>query len=210
MLDLHLKQLLAQAAGAPDLCDLPPEPCRGLYRQICTAATVPPADVDVTPHESHFGGQAVNVRIYKPRGAAGPLPVALYFHGGGFVLGDLEGYDAVCRQLCADSGVIVVSAAYRLAPEHPYPAAVDDSLAGFRAFARDAASFGIDPTRIAISGDSAGGNLTAVLSRRTKDDAIRPALQAPIYPATDGRCEARSHTTVSGVGRPASRKSAEV
>ena len=67
MLDLHLKQLLAQAAGAPDLCDLPPEPCRGLYRQICTAATVPPADVDVTPHESHFGGQAVNVRIYKPR-----------------------------------------------------------------------------------------------------------------------------------------------
>ena len=111
MLDLHLKHVLAQAAGAPDLCDLPPDACRGLYRQICTAATVPPADVEVTPHEARFGGQALRVRVYRPRGAAGALPVTLYFHGGGFVLGDLEAYDAVCRQLCADSGVMVVSAA---------------------------------------------------------------------------------------------------
>ncbi|WP_457392622.1 alpha/beta hydrolase [Roseateles sp. P5_E1] len=187
MLDLHLQHVLAQAAGAPDLCDLPPEACRGLYRQICTAATVPPADVDVTPHETHFAGQAVRVRIYKPRDAAGALPVALYFHGGGFVLGDLESYDAVCRQLCADSGVMIVSAAYRLAPEHPYPAAIEDSYAALGWVAEAIRSFGGDPSRLAVVGDSAGAALAttaALLARDAGGPAI--ALQVLVYPPAAG------------------------
>ena len=169
MLDLHLKHVLAQAAGAPDLCDLPPDACRSLYRQICTAATVPPADVEVTPHEARFGGQALRVRVYRPRGAAGALPVTLYFHGGGFVLGDLEAYDAVCRQLCADSGVMVVSAAYRLAPEHPYPAAVEDCFAALGWVAEAIRGFGGDPARLAVAGDSAGAALAATTALMARD-----------------------------------------
>ena len=187
MLDLHLKHVLAQAAGAPDLCDLPPEACRGLYRQICTAATVPPADVEVTPHEARFGGQALRVRVYRPRGAAGALPVTLYFHGGGFVLGDLEAYDAVCRQLCADSGVMVVSAAYRLAPEHPYPAAVEDCFAALGWVAEAIRGFGGDPARLAVAGDSAGAALaatTALMARDAGGPAI--AFQLLVYPPAAG------------------------
>ncbi|MDR7299423.1 acetyl esterase [Pelomonas aquatica] len=187
MLDLHLKHVLAQAAGAPDLSDLPPEACRGLYHMICTAATAPPADVSVTPHETSFAGQAVNVRIYKPHGATAALPVTLYFHGGGFVLGDLEGYDAVCRQLCADSGVMIVSAAYRLAPEHPYPAAIDDCHAALGWVAESIRSFGGDPTRLAVAGDSAGATLattTALLARDAGGPVI--AFQLLVYPAAAG------------------------
>nr|WP_297382429.1 alpha/beta hydrolase [uncultured Roseateles sp.] len=187
MLDLHLKHVLAQAAGAPDLCDLPPDACRGLYRQICTAATVPPADVEVTPHEARFGGQALRVRVYRPRGAAGALPVTLYFHGGGFVLGDLDAYDAVCRQLCADSGVMVVSAAYRLAPEHPYPAAVEDCFAALGWVAEAIRGFGGDPARLAVAGDSAGAALaatTALMARDAGGPAI--AFQLLVYPPAAG------------------------
>ena len=187
MLDLHLKHVLAQAAGAPDLCDLPPDACRGLYRQICTAATVPPADVEVTPHEARFGGQALRVRVYRPRGAADALPVTLYFHGGGFVLGDLAAYDAVCRQLCADSGVMVVSAAYRLAPEHPYPAAVEDCFAALGWVAEAIRGFGGDPARLAVAGDSAGAALaatTALMARDAGGPAI--AFQLLVYPPAAG------------------------
>ena len=187
MLDLHLKHVLAQAAGAPDLCDLPPDACRSLYRQICTAATVPPADVEVTLHEARFGGQALRVRVYQPRGAAGALPVTLYFHGGGFVLGDLDAYDAVCRQLCADSGVMVVSAAYRLAPEHPYPAAVEDCFAALGWVAEAIRGFGGDPARLAVAGDSAGAALaatTALMARDAGGPAI--AFQLLVYPPAAG------------------------
>lgn len=187
MLDLHLKHVLAQAAGAPDLCDLPPDACRGLYRQICTAATVPPADVEVTPHEARFGGQALRVRVYRPRGAAGALPVTLYFHGGGFVLGDLDAYDAVCRQLCADSGVMVVSAAYRLAPEHPYPAAVEDCFAALGWVAEAIRGFGGDPARLAVAGDSAGAALAATTALMARDAGGPPiAFQLLVYPPAAG------------------------
>lgn len=187
MLDLDLKKTLAQAAGAPELCDLPPEHSRALYRQICMATTVPPADVQVTPHETRFAGQAVRVRIYKPRDAVGALPVTLYFHGGGFVLGDLDAYDAVCRQLCADSGVMVVSAAYRLAPEHPYPAAVEDSFAALCWVAQAIEDFGGDPSRLAVMGDSAGAQLAATAALLARD-AGGPAIafQLLVYPPTAG------------------------
>lgn len=187
MLDLHLKQLLAQAAGAPDLCDLPPEACRGLYRQICTAATLPPADVSVTPLETRFGGQALQLRVYRPHGAPAELPVALYFHGGGYVLGDLDAYDAVCRQLCADSEVIVVSAAYRLAPEHPCPAAIEDAYATLGWVAESIRGFGGDPARIAVAGDSAGAALAASVALLARD-AGGPAIafQLLVYPPAAG------------------------
>ncbi|HEY9105647.1 MAG TPA: alpha/beta hydrolase [Roseateles sp.] len=187
MLDLHLKQLLAQAAGAPDLCELPPEACRGLYRQICTAATLPPADVSVTPLDTRFGDQALQLRVYRPHGAPRDLPVVLYFHGGGYVLGDLDGYDAVCRQLCADSEAIVVSAAYRLAPEHPYPAAIEDCYAALGWVAEAIRGFGGAPARIALAGDSAGAVLAATVALLARD-AGGPAIafQLLVYPPAAG------------------------
>lgn len=134
-------------------------------------------------------------RLYVPDGLATPSPGVYFLHGGGFVTGDLDTHDGLCRRIAHFGRVRVVALDYRLAPEHPYPAAVEDALSGFRALARDAERLQIDPARIALTGDSAGGNLSAVVARLAKDDAVRPALHAPIYPATDARCLARSHAT---------------
>jgi acetyl esterase len=134
-------------------------------------------------------------RVYTPEGLATPSPGVFFLHGGGFVTGDLDTHDGLCRRLASHGRVRVVAFDYRLAPEHPYPAAVDDALAGFRALTREAEALGIDTSRIALVGDSAGGNLSAVVARLAKDDPIPPALHVPIYPATDARCVATSHVT---------------
>jgi acetyl esterase len=122
------------------------------------------------------------VRVYTPRGR-GPFPVVVFFHGGGWVLGSLDTHDPFCRALCAGAGCVVVSVGYRLAPEHRFPAAVDDSLAATRWVADHAAEVGGDATRIAVAGDSAGGNLSAVTALRIRDEG-GPALrgQLLIYP----------------------------
>jgi len=127
----------------------------------------------------------VPLRIYTPKGA-GPFPVLLFFHGGGFVIGDIEGYDGTCRELCALSACVVVSVGYRLAPEHPFPAATDDCLAATRWVGAHAAELNGDAARLAVGGDSAGGNLAAVTALRIRDEG-GPALRAQllIYPVTD-------------------------
>ena len=129
----------------------------------------------------------IPIRIYTPEGE-GAHPVLMFFHGGGFVLGDLDTYDSVCRRLCARSGHVVVSVGYRLAPEHRFPAAVEDCLAATRWTAENAASIDGDPARISVAGDSAGGNLAAVIAQRARDGALGgvPALagQVLIYPVT--------------------------
>ena len=189
MLDKQLEAMMvqAQAAGLPDLCDLPPEAARGLYRQILAAADVPPADVEVSEHRGQLGESPVHVRAYMPRGARGPLPIVVYWHGGGYALGDLDGYDNVCRQLCHDTGAIVASAAYRLAPEHPFPAAPEDAWAALQWVAGHAARLGGDPSRLAVAGDSAGAALATVAAIRARD-AGGPAVsfQALVYPPGAG------------------------
>lgn len=134
-------------------------------------------------------GGKVPIRLYRPEGATGALPVTLYLHGGGWVIGDLEVFDALCRRLCLASGAAVASVDYRLAPEHRFPAAIEDAQAAL-AFLRDeAAALGIDPGRIAVGGDSAGGNLATVLALHDRG-ATRPlAAQLLIYPATDMRAD---------------------
>ena len=148
-----------------------------------------------------YAGQAPRVRAVREleiAGAAGPLrarhylppqtdqpePLLVFFHGGGFLLGDLDTHDWPCRALCNDARVHVLSVEYRLAPEHPYPAAVDDALAAFRFAQAQAAQLGADPTRIAVGGDSAGGNLAAVVAQQTRADRP-PCLQLLMYPVTD-------------------------
>ncbi len=128
---------------------------------------------------------AIPVRVYRPHGVASPAPALVFFHGGGFVLGSLASHDPPCRVLADDARCVVIAVDYRLAPEHKFPAAVDDCVAAFRWVAANAASLGVDPSRIAVGGDSAGGNLSAVVSLETRGDHVRPCFQLLIYPATD-------------------------
>jgi len=193
MLDWQLAALMkqAQAAGLPDLCDLPPGPCRGLYREILAAADMPPADVAVDNRRiAVAGGNAtIGLRIYTPRGGAAtePRAVVVYYHGGGYVLGDLDGYDRVARQLCADSDAVVVSVDYRLAPEHPYPVAVDDAWAALRWVASHARELGADPARLGVAGDSAGAVLATVMALMARDArGPRIGFQALLYPPAAG------------------------
>jgi acetyl esterase len=128
---------------------------------------------------------AIPARLYRPRELPAAAPALLYFHGGGYVLGSLASHDAPCHWLALNAACVVIAVDYRLAPEHPFPAGLEDSVAAFRAVAARADEFGIDARRIAIGGDSAGGNLATVAAQRLRGDAVQPCFQLLIYPTTD-------------------------
>ena len=142
----------------------------------------------------------IPVRLYRPAPAsAGPLPALVFLHGGGWVLGDLVSHGPLARGLAARSGAIVVSVDYRLAPEHPYPAAVEDGWAALQwAVGAGGAAAGIDTARAAVGGDSAGGNLAAVLALRARDAGLPLRQQLLLYPATDARTDAPSYSECDG------------
>ncbi|MEU9119865.1 alpha/beta hydrolase [Streptomyces sp. NPDC048506] len=135
-------------------------------------------------------GPAVPLRLYRPTGAPGPLPVVLFFHGGGFVLGDLDSGDRNCAHICVETGALVIAVDYRLAPEHPCPAAVTDAWTALRWTAAHAAELGVDPQRLAVSGHSAGACLSAGLALRARDEG-GPAIafQHLLLPALDDRAD---------------------
>jgi acetyl esterase len=141
-------------------------------------------------------GGDIAARHYVPVGDmnfdddAGPL--LIYLHGGGWVVGDLDTHDNVCRTLCRDAGIHVLSVDYRLAPEHPAPAALEDAYAAYRWALRNGSELGTRPGVVAVGGDSAGGNLATVISRWARDDGVPPALQLLLYPVTDQRSTTRS------------------
>lgn len=133
------------------------------------------------------------IRVYRPAAGGPLLPVLIYFYGGGWTLGNLETCDAICRRLANSTPCVVVSASYRLAPENPFPAAVDDCLAATRQIADRAESFGGDCSRVAVGGDSAGGNLAAVVALMARDGAgPELAAQLLVYPNTDSAAETAS------------------
>ena len=127
----------------------------------------------------------VPVRLYVPRGAPAVTPLLVFCHGGGWVEGDLDTHDPLCRVLAEQAGVRVLAVDYRLAPEHPCPAAVDDAWAVVQWAVREAAMLGADAGRVGVGGDSAGGNLAAVVAQRAAGSGLQLASQLLIYPATD-------------------------
>ena len=132
-------------------------------------------------------------RLYVPTTAAPePGPLLVFFHGGGFVYGDLDSHDATCRVLAEHAGVRVLAVDYRLAPEHPFPAAHDDALAAYRWVVRHAASLGADPQRLAVGGDSAGGLLALSTAIAAAQEGLPLAFQLLVYPSSDARRQTRS------------------
>lgn len=178
-----LKQMAA--AGGKPTNAMTPEECRAVFDGLF--ASLPPSQAKlagVTDRNVPGPAGQIKVRVYTPEGK-GPFPVLVFFHGGGFVLGDLESHDSVCRELSGGAGVVVVATDYRLSPEHRFPAAADDCIAVTRWVVKNAAQINADAKRVAVGGDSAGGNLAAVVSQQLRDqDRIKLAAQLLIYPAT--------------------------
>lgn len=176
---------LIRAAGRPAFETLVPAEARRVYAAGRTV--LQPDPVDVAETRALMAG-TVPLRLYRGAGtvAAEVLPCLLYLHGGGWVFGDLDTHDGVCRRLANDARCCVISVDYRLAPEHPFPAAIEDAAAALAWVARNAAELGIDAAQIAVGGDSAGGNLAAVLALMGRDGSVpRSVFQALLYPVTD-------------------------
>jgi acetyl esterase len=182
-----------KALGGPQLHELPPPQARELAKMLGTLHGPPAAVARVENRTIPGPGGALPIRMYTPAGN-GPFPVLIFFHGGGWVIGDLDTQDGACRALANGAACVVVSVDYRLAPEHKFPAAPEDCYAAARWVAANAASLRVDPARIAVGGDSAGGNLTAVVSQMARDrGSPRLAFQLLVYPVTDGACETPSY-----------------
>jgi acetyl esterase len=156
-------------------------------------------DIDVQTADFAISGpdSPLRTRHYQPA-VANAAPLLVFFHGGGFVVGDLESHDGLCRMICRDAAIHVLSVDYRLAPEHKAPAAEDDCVTAYRWALEHAAELGADPSRIAVGGDSAGGTLAALVTLRSRDEGLpQPALQVLLYPALDLSARTRSRSLFS-------------
>ena len=172
--------------------------------QLLAAIEVPPNE-NVTHEDRTVPGPAgapdIGVRIYRPVNASGTLPGIYFIHGGGMILGNVEGENAVAEQICEQVGAVVVSVEYRLAPEDPHPAQSEDCYAGLVWMARNAPELGFDPARLAVYGGSAGGGLTIATTLLARDRGF-PAIcfQMPIYPMIDDTNETPSSHEITDIG----------
>ncbi|MEU8123028.1 alpha/beta hydrolase [Spirillospora sp. NPDC049024] len=180
-----VRRLVDRFAGEPPFTELGPDGARAAYAaRIRDLFGEPdPAAPGLDREDTVLDG--VPVRVYRPSASTGPAPGIVFFHGGGWVIGDLDTHDAHARAIAAGLGAVVVSADYRLAPEHPYPAALEDCWAVTRRVAGDPAAFGIDAGRLGVAGDSAGGNLAAAVALAARDAGVRLRAQLLVYPVTD-------------------------
>jgi acetyl esterase len=184
-------------SALPPFYTVSADEARRLYKET-RAVLSPPVPEVYAVRDFAASGPAgpIPLRLYRGLGAAAgaPLPLLVYFHGGGWTIGDLDTHDIVCRTLANKARCAVIAVDYRMGPEHKFPAAVEDCIAATRWVAERAAALGVDAARIAVGGDSAGGNLAAVVAI-TLRDALGPALvfQALVYPATDQRMDSASH-----------------
>ena len=181
-LDPTLEQILSFMT-MPSIAELGPQ---GTRQAIAAQLAMMPPPVALPRVEDRTIDEGIGVRIYWPTADPVDLPVVVFFHGGGFVIGDLDSHDPIARGVALGAGAVVVAVDYRLAPEHPYPAAVEDAFTALRWVSAHAAELGADPARLAVAGDSAGGNLSAVVAQLARDAGGPPvAFQLLWYPATD-------------------------
>jgi acetyl esterase len=200
MLDAETRMLLdlmeaATKAGRPKLETLPHAIGRQAVDKMSEDSEADPPEVAETVDGAFAGpGGEIRYRRYLPLGVeAGSLPTLVYYHGGGFVIGTIETHDSTCRRVANRSRCQVISIDYRLSPEHPFPAPIDDGIAAFRHIRDNAAAFGADAARLAVGGDSAGGAVAAVVCQAMRDAReAGPAFQMLIYPATDSSQESGS------------------
>ncbi len=188
-LDPHLRMILAvnkRNGGFETHGSV--EGARESYYHIAKILEKPEAPANETENSSVVTEEGpVPIRMYRPAGP-GPRPAVIFFHGGGYTIGDLETHDGLCRRFCRELAATVIAVDYRLAPEHPFPAGIDDCVAVTKWVVESADSLGIDPGRIALAGDSAGGNFAAVVSQEVPGIAF----QLLIYPGTDARVHTHS------------------
>jgi acetyl esterase len=188
-------------AALPQFHTVSADEARRLYRESRAAfSPAPPQVADVRDLAASGPAGPIPVRLYRglgtDRGAA--LPVLVFFHGGGWTIGDLDTHDCVCRTLANKARCAVVAVDYRMGPEHKFPAAVDDCIAATLWVATQAAELAVDAARIAVGGDSAGGNLAAVVALTLRDAGGPPLVfQALVYPATDQRMDSATHARFS-------------
>jgi acetyl esterase/lipase len=180
--EIQLLLKLAERYGPPDYATMTVAEARASLRYDAIAVAGRPLPLPEVRDLLIAGRPA---RLYVPDRAPAPAPLLVYYHGGGHVCGDLDSHDAPCRFLAREAGVRILSVDYRLGPEHPFPAAIEDAVAAFAGAVEEADDLGADPSRIAVGGDSAGGNLAAVVAQQSRGGGPQPAFQLLIYPVTD-------------------------
>lgn len=196
---LDMVEMATATGKRPVIHELTPAQARREFDAASTALDLPPAPLPrVEPLSIPTrDGQRIDARLYAPRahGDGDPLPVLLHFHSGGFTVGSLDSHAALCSALAARTPCAVVSVAYRLAPEHKFPTAVHDAIDALAWLGAQAPALGLDPARIAVGGDSAGGTLSAVLALAARDDPAlpRPCLQVLCYAGLGGTTDTASH-----------------
>lgn len=188
-----LERIEQAQRGKPRLWELPPAEARAAYARSAEVLDLPRAAL---AHVEHFElVRGLPARLYADRlpHAYAPLPVLIYFHGGGFTIGSVDTHDSLCRQLALLSGCAVLSVDYRLAPEHRFPAAFDDAWRSVQWVRDEGGAHGLDTARIALGGDSAGGTLAAACAIAARDAGIPVALQLLFYPGTGSDQKLPSH-----------------
>jgi len=192
--EMQLLLKLLSLSGQPSLGELSVPEARAARARAAAMFGGSPIPARVEEVGIPGAGGTIEARLYAPENGDAPLPLLVYYHGGGWVICDLDTHDNVCRFLSREAGVAVLSVDYRLAPEHPFPAAVDDALAAFRFAVDNAALLGADSGAIGVGGDSAGGCLAAVTAQLTLGaGALRPAFVFMLYPVTDLSSKSRSY-----------------
>jgi acetyl esterase len=196
VLDPQIEAVLAEmeAEGVPPVQELSPAEARAIYAKRCKEQW---GALDELHSVEDMDADGVPIRVYRPVDTDDPSMALVYFHGGGWVTGSIETHDGPARAFAKRAGIVVISVDYRLAPEHPFPAALDDAWSATSWVSNHADELKLDPDRIGVGGDSVGGTLAAVVARRSRDHAVPIALQLLLYPVTNSSADTPSYSLYS-------------